>query len=400
VPRRSSAAATRTFRATVPTARMPPHGVLIPLLGVHPRGPARPPLCPAQDDLAIEIVILRHEVAVLRCQVDRPRCGPRTGHCSPGWHDFSRGHGAEGSSSNRPPFCAGTGTSCDDAGCTYTADLDPGSLQATAALVVRLAHENPTWGYRRIHGELATMGIVLSPSSVWAILKRRGIDPAPRRSSPTWAEFLRAQAKGPIACDFFSVDTVLPRRLYVLFFIELDTRLVSIAGVTANPVAGWVTQQARDLCHELAERTAPVKFLIRDRDTKFVSSFDAVFTAEEIRIIKTPVRAPRANAVAERFVGTIRRECLDRLLLLGRRHLEAVPAEYVDHYNGRRPHRSLDQRCPAGPPKRWSRSTIPTPIASDEPTSLVGSSTSTGSSPELGGPGSRNPQVLDTDGST
>jgi len=158
--------------------------------------------------------------------------------------------------------------------------------------------------------------VVLAPSSVWAILKRRGIDPAPRRSGPTWREFLHAQAKGLIACDFFSVDTVLLRRLYVLFFIE-------------------------------HERTTPVKFLIRDRDTKFTPSFDAVFAADGIRIIKTPIRAPRANAVCERFVGTIRRECLDRLLILGRRHLEAVLAEYVDHYNGHRPHRSLDQRCPS-----------------------------------------------------
>ncbi|MDA8400691.1 MAG: hypothetical protein M0008_11740 [Actinomycetota bacterium] len=161
------------------------------------------------------------------------------------------------------------------------------------------------------------MGIVLAPSSVWAILKRHGIDPAPRRSGPTWAEFLRAQAKGLIACDFFSVDTVLLRRLYVLFFVEMDTRIVHLAGVTANPVAGWVTQQARNLCFDLAERASPAKFLIRDRDTKFTTSFDAVFAGEGVRIIKTPVRSPRANAVAERFVGTIRRECLDRLLVLG-----------------------------------------------------------------------------------
>ena len=134
---------------------------------------------------------------------------------------------------------------------------------------------------------------MLAPSSVWAILKRRGIDPAPRRSGPTWREFLHAQAKGLIACDFFSVDTVLLRRLYVLFFIEHGTRLVRIAGVTANPVAGWVTQQARNLCYDLTERTTPVKFLIRDRDTKFTSSFDAVFAAAGIRIIKTPVTAPR-----------------------------------------------------------------------------------------------------------
>src|ERR1019366_3843594 len=216
----------------------------------------------------------------------------------------------------------------------------PTVAAGTAHLVVRLARENPTWGYRRIHGELATMGIELAPSSVWAILKRQGIDPAPRRSGPTWAEFLGAQAKGLIACDFFSVDTVLLRRLYVLFFIDHDTHRVHLAGVTANPVAGWVTQQARNLCYDLAERTTPIKFLIRDRDTKFTASFDAVLGAQGIRIIKTPIRA-------ERFVGTIRRECLDRFLILGRRHLEVVLAEYLDHYNRHRPHRSLDQRCPS-----------------------------------------------------
>ena len=222
----------------------------------------------------------------------------------------------------------------------------PSVAAGTVALLVRLAREDPTWGYRRIHGELATMGIVLAPSSTWAILKRRGIDPVPRRSGPTWAKFLRAQAKGLIACDFFSVDTVLLKCLYALFFIEHGTRRVRIAGITANlSVAGSL--KARNLCGNLMERTTPAKFLIRDRDAKFTSSFDAVLAAEGIRIIKTPIRAPRVNAVAERFVGTIRRECLDRLLILGRRHLEVVLAEYVGHYNGHRPHRSLDQRCPS-----------------------------------------------------
>jgi transposase InsO family protein len=191
------------------------------------------------------------------------------------------------------------------------------------------------------------MGIPIAASSVWAILKRHNIEPSPRRSGPTWAEFLTAQAKGLIACDFFSVDTVLLRRLYVLFFIHHDARVVRIAGVTAKPAAGWVTQQARNICMELAEQANTVKFLIRDRDTKLTGSFDAVFAAEEIRIIKTPVRAPRANAIAERFVGTARCECLDRMLILGRRHLEVVLGEYVEHYNSHRPHRSLNQRAPS-----------------------------------------------------
>ncbi|HVA07389.1 MAG TPA: integrase core domain-containing protein [Acidimicrobiales bacterium] len=206
-----------------------------------------------------------------------------------------------------------------------------------------MARENPTWGYRQIHGELD----LHRPIERLGDLEASGHPPAPRRSGPTWAEFLHAQAQGLIACDFFSADTVLLRRLYVLFFIEHGTRLVRIAGVTANPVCRWVTEQALNLCYDLTERTTPAKFTIRDRDAKFTPSFDAVFASDGIRIIKTPIRAPRANEVSERFVGTISRECLDRLLILGRRYLEAVLAEHGDHYNRHRPHRSLDQRCPS-----------------------------------------------------
>jgi putative transposase len=190
------------------------------------------------------------------------------------------------------------------------------------------------------------MGVRLAPSSVWAILRRHGVEPTPRGSGATWAEFPRAQATTMLACDFFTVDPVLLRRLHVLFFIEIDTRQVHLSGVTANPVGVWVTQQARNLSLVLAERPRAVKFLIRDRDTKFTASFDEVFGTQGIRIIKTPVRAPRANAFAERLVGTVRRECLDRLLIVGRRHLEHVLAEYFAHYNRHRPHRALDQRWP------------------------------------------------------
>ncbi len=225
----------------------------------------------------------------------------------------------------------------------------PAIAKGTTALVLRLAKENPTWGYRRIHGELATMGSVTAPSSVWAILKRHGIEPSPRRSGPTWAEFLSAQVKGMMACDFFHVDMVLFKRLYVLLFIHHDSRFVRIAGITQNPVADWVSQQARNISMDLADQTKSVKFLIRDRDMKFTASFDTVFVAEGTRVIKTPIRAPRANAICERVVGTIRRGCLDRMLILGHRHLEAVLAEYVEHYNSHRPHRSLSQRPPSTP---------------------------------------------------
>ena len=175
------------------------------------------------------------------------------------------------------------------------------------------------------------MGVRLAPSSVWEILRRHGIQPFPRRSGPTWSEFLQAQATTMLACDFFTVDTVLLRRLYVLFFIELDTRRIYFAGITAKPVGEWVIQQARNFTSDLSERSRAAKFLIRDRDTKFTSSFDEVFRTEDIRVIKTPVRSPRANAFAERFVGTVRRECTDRLLIFGLTHLEQVLAEYASH---------------------------------------------------------------------
>jgi len=149
-----------------------------------------------------------------------------------------------------------------------------------------------------------------------------------------------------LACDFFTLDTVLLRRLYVLFFIELDTRRVYVTGVTANPAETWVVQQARNLTMVLADRTRPVRALVRDRDALFTASVDEVFRSEGIRIIRIPVRAPRANAFAERFVGTIRRECLDRMLIFTQRQLESVLAEYVLHYNTHRPHRSLDQASP------------------------------------------------------
>jgi transposase InsO family protein len=239
---------------------------------------------------------------------------------------------------------------------TYSKKPGRPSLPAgTMALICRLATENPTWGYRRIHGELATMGIVVGASTVWSILKRHGIDPTPRKTGPTWQEFLKAQASTMVACDFFHVDTVLLRRLYVLVFIDLHSRVVHLAGITTNPVAAWVTQQARNVTFGWADRSPSVKFLIRDRDSKFTSSFDEVFRSEGIRIVKTPVRAPRANAVCERVIGTLRRECLDRILILGRRHLESVLVEFIEHYNEHRPHRSLTQHCP----RSWDSDPVP-----------------------------------------
>ena len=219
------------------------------------------------------------------------------------------------------------------------------------ALVVQMARNNPGWGYRRIHGELAGLGHKLAPSTVWQLLEDAGIGPAPARSRETWRTFLEAQAETILATDFFHVDTVVRHRLYVLFFIEHGTRRVRLAGIPAHPTGEWVAQQARNLLMDFGDRADGVKFLIRDRDAKFT----AVFAAAGLRIIKSPVRAPRANAIAERWVGSARRECLDRILVTGERHLRLVLGEYTDHYNSHRPHRSLQQEPPAGRRIRLSK---------------------------------------------
>ncbi len=213
-----------------------------------------------------------------------------------------------------------------------------------------MARQNPGWGHRRIQGELVRLGHRIAYSTVWEILKKAGIDPAPQRSGPTWSEFLSAQADRIIACDFLHVDTVLLRRLYVLIFIEHGTRRLHIAGVTANPTGLWVAQQARNLAMDLGVRMDTLRFVIRDRDSKYTLAFDGVFDAEGIEVIKTPPRAPRANAICERVIGTLRRELLDRILILGPGHLRKVLAEYTLHYNGHRPHQSLEQRSPDDDP--------------------------------------------------
>jgi transposase InsO family protein len=212
----------------------------------------------------------------------------------------------------------------------------PRTALAMRALVLEMARDNPGWGYRRIQGELAGLGYMVAPSTVWQILKDAGIDPAPRRAGQGWRAFLAGQAKTILAADFFHVDTVFLRRLYVLFFIEHATRRVHLAGITAHPTGAWVTQQARNLLMSLEDHADSFKFLIRDRDAKFTGAFDAVFTAIGVRIIRSPVRAPRANAIAERWVGSTRRECLDRMLITGERHLRLVLGEYADHYRAGR----------------------------------------------------------------
>ena len=226
----------------------------------------------------------------------------------------------------------------------------PPTPPGIARLVVRLSKENPLWGHRRIHGELTKLGIAVAPSTVWEILRAAGIDPAPRRSGPTWRQFLHAQAAGILAVDFLHVDTVLLRRLYVLVFIEHGTRRMHLGGVTANPSGEWTVQQARNLALTLDQRFEDIRFVIRDRGSNFTASFDAVFQATGARILRSAVRVPRMNAICERLVGTLRRELLDRVLIVGERHLHAVLIEYQAHYNMARPHQGIGQSVPGDEP--------------------------------------------------
>lgn len=226
----------------------------------------------------------------------------------------------------------------------------PPTVPSIAHLVVRLAKENPLWGYRRIHGEVTKLGVTVAPSAVWEILRAAGIDPAPRRAGPTWRQFLHSQAAGILAVDFFHVDTVVLKRLYVLVFIEHRTRRMHLGGVTSNPAREWTAQQARNLALILDERFKDIKFLIRGRGSNFTASFDAVFQASGTRILRTAVQAPRMNAICERLVGTLRRELLDRVLIIGERHLQAILTEYQQHYNVARPHQGIAQRAPDDEP--------------------------------------------------
>jgi len=293
----------------------------------------------------VEILLLRHELQVLRRQVARPQLRPadrvvlaalsqllprvRSLLVQPDtllrWHrELVRRHWSfPVRPQGRPPL-----------------------LSQARALVLRLAQENPSWGYKRIHGELKGLGFTLSPSTVWNILRRHGIDPVPRRARLSWHEFLRQQAAGIVECDFFTVDTVWLRRLYVFFFIELERRRVHIAGITAHPNGAWVTKQTRNVFMTLSDEGKHPQILIRDRDVKLTKAFDAFLHSEGIGVIRTPIAAPKAKAHAERWVGSVRRECLDRILIVSCGHLERVLREYVDHHNTHRPHRALGQRPP------------------------------------------------------
>jgi putative transposase len=238
----------------------------------------------------------------------------------------------------------------------YTSRRRPGRPSTAAAirkLVIRMAMDNPAWGHRRVQGELVRLGHPIAASTVWQIMHDAGIGPAPHRAGSAWKQFLTAQARGILAAGFVHVDTVFLRRIYALIVIEHGTRRAHLAGVTANPDGAWTTQAARNVLMGLGQRVTSVKFLIRDREGQFTSSFDAVFTAEGIRILASPPQAPRANAICERIIGTLRRELLDRLLIVNEHHLRRVLTEYLRHYNAARPHRSLGQLTPAQADIRW-----------------------------------------------
>jgi putative transposase len=296
----------------------------------------------------LEIVVLRHELAVLRRQVARPRLDERD-------RVFLAAASRLLSRASRPSFFVRPDTLLGwhrqlvRKRWTYAGQPPgrPAVSEEIRELVLRLARENPRWGYRRIVGELVGLGERVSATTVAKILREGGVSPAGLRAQLAWREFLRAHAASMIACDFFTVETLWLGRLYVLFFIELSTRRVHLAGCSANPDGRWTTQEARQLAWSFPERPRPIRFLIHDRDSKFSRAFDAVFKSEGVEIIHTPFRAPNANAFAERWVGTIRRDCLDLLLIASRRQLDHVLRVYVEHYNTHRPHRGLGLRPPA-----------------------------------------------------
>ncbi len=297
----------------------------------------------------VEILVLRHELAVLRRQSVRARAEPadRALLATPSralprraWAAFSV----------QPETLLRWHRQLVARRWTYPHRRPgrPPLERPRRELIVRLARENPHWGYRRIAGELKRLGLAVSPTTVRKVLALADVPPAPERARQSWRSFLRQQAASTLVCDFFTIETLALQRIYVLFFLSLATRRLEFIACTANPDGAWVTQQARNLVMQLGEQERRFQLLIHDRDTKFGRAFEDVFRSEGIEVIRTPVRAPNANAFAERWVRTIRSDCLDRILILGRRHLEAVLHVYTKHYNEHRPHRALQLAPPDG----------------------------------------------------
>lgn len=214
-------------------------------------------------------------------------------------------------------------------------------------LIVRMAKENPSWGYFRIRGELLKLGHTVAATTIRSVLVRAGVPPSPQRAGMTWKQFLAAHAQTLVAADFLSIDTVFFKRLYVLIYMHLASRRVLLAACTANPNEAWMTQQARNLVWTLEEEGVQLKVVVHDRDKKFSARADNVFRSAGARVIVTPLMAPRANAHVERWIGSCRRECLDWMLVVNQRHLETILREYRTHYNQERPHRSRELRPPA-----------------------------------------------------
>jgi transposase InsO family protein len=318
----------------------------------------------SNDLKELEIVVLRQEVAILRRRTRRPAMT---------WSDrlFLAAASRLLPRARWRSFIITPGTLLRWHRClvakrwTYARRAGrPPIRREIRALVVRFARDNPRWGYQRIVGELKGLGMVVSATTVRTWLRAASLGPAGMRGGMTWREFVRAHRRSMLAVDFFTVETIWLQRLYVLLFIELRSRCVHVAGCTPTPSALWVTQQARQLTWTLAERPESFRFLIRDRDQKFTDSFDEVFRGSGIAIVRTPFRAPQANGVAERFVRTVRSECLDRLLILNTQHLERVLDVFVEHYNGHRPPRALaltpprPARPPMVPATEWGEARV------------------------------------------
>jgi len=312
-------------------------------------------LLPMSDiDKDIEILALRHQLAVLRRQVGRPRLTPPDRaflaallHRLPRsrlqqlrlivspdtvlrWHrDLLRRRHAHRSRPKRPGR--------------------PPIVRGIKALVLRLVRENPSWGYRRVHGELAALGITVAPSTVWEILKANGVEPAPRRDRQSWASFLRVQAHALLAADFFETQTVTGTRRYVFAVIEHASRRIRVLGATAHPTAAWTAQLARNLVMDLQDAGATTRYLIRDRDSRYTAASDAVLADDGIAVTKTGIRIPRMNAIMERWIRSCRAELLDRVLIVNQAHLLHALREYETFYNTHQPHRALDAAAPLRP---------------------------------------------------
>jgi putative transposase len=305
--------------------------------------PARP-----SGSKEVEILVLRHELAVLRRQATRPQL-TRADRALLALLSRSLSRAAWTNFSVKPEtllrwhrqLVARRWT------CRHRRPGRPPLDSSLRALILRLARENPHWGYRRIAGELKGVAIVVSATSVRKVLLEHELRPAPRRMHSSWRSFLRAQAASVLACDFLTVETAFLHRIYVLFFISLATRRIEYVACRPNPDGRWVAQQARNLLMKLGSER-PFRFLIHDRDAKFSRASDEVFRTEGVKVILTPVQAPNANAFAERWVRTLRTDCLDRILILGRRHLEHVLHVYQRHYDAHRPHRALHLAPPDG----------------------------------------------------